>query len=181
MRTCLKAWRLRLSVVCALALLTPTAWAQEALLTSNEKELKVAFLYNFVLFTEWPPEVGNPLNLCILGADSFGKEIDALQGKQVGGRSLAVLRRGAGDSLKSCHLVFIGSQAMGSLSRVLDDLRDRAVLTVADSSGAASLGVALNMQESRNKISFEANLQAVRTARLKLSSKLLRLATEVYQ
>jgi len=54
-------------------------------------------------------------------------------------------------------------------------------LTVADSMGAARAGVALNMVEVRNKITFEANLLAVRAARLKLSSKLLRLATEVYQ
>jgi hypothetical protein len=32
-----------------------------------------------------------------------------------------------------------------------------------------------------NKISFEANLQAARAAGLELSSKLLRLATEVIQ
>ena len=175
------AWRCGLSMLCALVFFASTCRADEALLTGNEKELKVAFLYNFALFTEWPSEVGNPLNLCILGADTFGKEISALQGKLVDGRSIAVLRKGANDSLRSCHLIYVGPQAIGNLSRVLDEIRDLPVLTVADTTGAARQGVALNMQESRNKISFEANLHAVRSARLKLSSKLLRLATEVYQ
>ena len=37
------------------------------------------------------------------------------------------------------------------------------------------------LSESQNKITFEANLQAARAARINLSSKLLRLATEVIQ
>ena len=39
----------------------------------------------------------------------------------------------------------------------------------------------LNMSVTQNKVTFEANLQAARAARLNLSSKLLRLATEVQQ
>jgi hypothetical protein len=37
------------------------------------------------------------------------------------------------------------------------------------------------MAVAQNRIAFEANLGAARAARLKLSSKLLRLATEVLQ
>ena len=39
--------------------------------------------------------------------------------------------------------------------------------------------VALNMNMMQGKVTFEANLQAARDAGLDLSSKLLRLATEV--
>ena len=173
-------WLARVALGCALLACIP-GWADEAQPGGNEKELKVAFLYNFALFTEWPPEVGSTLTFCILGADAFGAEIEALQGKSVAGHSTVVVRKGLGDSLKSCQVVFIGAKAMAILPRVLDELRDRPVLTVADSMGAARAGVALNMVEVRNKITFEANLLAVRAARLKLSSKLLRLATEVYQ
>jgi hypothetical protein len=60
-------------------------------------------------------------------------------------------------------------------------VRTSPVLTVADSPGAARQGVALNMAVERNRITFEANLLAARAAHLDLSSKLLRLATEVFQ
>ena len=146
-----------------------------------EYRLKAAFLYNFALFTEWPAEVGTTLNLCIHGTDPFGKEIDALQDKAVGPRSIAVQRRRANESLKGCQVVFIAASAIGSLPRVLDELRDLPVLTVADSPGAAREGVALNMALAQNKISFQANLLAARAAKLNLSSKLLRLASEVQQ
>lgn len=146
-----------------------------------EYRLKAAFLYNFAVFTEWPSEVGGTLNVCIHGQDPFGKDVDALQGKAAGARTLAIQRRSAGESLKGCQVVFIAASAMGGLPRVLEELRDAPVLTVADTPGAARQGVALNMAVAQNKVTFEANLLAARAAHLTLSSKLLRLATEVQQ
>ena len=180
------ATKLSLSLSLSLPLLLPVFFA---LLTPSqaladelpEYRLKAAFLYNFALFTEWPSEVGNTLTLCIVGRDPFGLDIDELQGKPVGQRSISLQRKGVGDSLKSCQLVFVATSAIGNLARVLDELRERPVLTVADSPGAARQGVALNMAVVQNRVTFEANLQAARAARLNLSSKLLRLATEVRQ
>jgi hypothetical protein len=65
------------------------------------------------------------------------------------------------------------------IARVLSTLRGATVLTIADTPGAVQQGVALNMTVVKNKITFEANLTAARAANLKLSSKLLSLATEV--
>jgi len=155
----------------------PPAHAQDL----SEYRLKVAFIYNFALFTEWPAEVGGTLNLCIYGQDPFGKDIDALEGKVVGLRGITVYRKAASASLGDCHLVYIAASAMPNLPRVLEAVRGNPVLTVADSPGAARQGVTLNMAVAQNKITFEANLQAARASRLNLSSKLLRLATEVFQ
>jgi len=152
-------------------------WADEL----PEYRLKAAFLYNFALFTEWPAEVGSTVTLCIHGNDPFGKEIDGLNGKAVGGRSIAVRRDVHLQALPECQIVFVATSAAGDLPRVLDELRDKPVLTVADSQGAGRRGVVLNMAVAQNKITFEANLQAARAVRLNLSSKLLRLATEVFQ
>jgi hypothetical protein len=77
--------------------------------------------------------------------------------------------------------VFIVSPSGDGIPRVLSTVRGASVLTVADALGAARQGVALNMNVVNNKITFEANLTAVRAANLKLSSKLLSLATEVLQ
>ena len=146
-----------------------------------EYRLKAAFLYNFALFTEWPAEVGTTLNVCVYGKDPFGEEVEPLQGKRVGARTIAVHRKSSIDGLKGCEVVFVAPTSVGSLPRVLESLRGSPVLTVADTPGAASQGVALNMNVAQNKVTFEANLQAARGARLTLSSKLLRLATEVRQ
>jgi YfiR/HmsC-like len=146
-----------------------------------EYRLKAAFLFNFALFTEWPAELGGVINLCIAGTDPFGKEIDALRGKAVGSRAIEVKRNNAADTFKDCQIVFIAPSAIGTLPQVLETARGRPVLTVADSVGAARRGVALNLAVNQNKVSFEVNLQTTRAAGLPLSSRLLRLATEVYQ
>jgi len=146
-----------------------------------EYRLKTAFAYNFVAYTEWPASTGNALNLCIYGTDPFGKEVDGLQGKVVAGRTLAVLRKAPGEPLKDCQVVFITASTLDHLPRTLESLRGRPVLTIADSAGAMRRGVVLNMNMAQGKVSFEANLQAARAAGLDLSSKLLRLATEVQQ
>jgi len=146
-----------------------------------EYRLKAAFVYNFLVYTEWPADGSGSFALCIHGPDPFGKEIDALQGKDVGGRSVVVQRRAIGEALKGCHAVFIAATAIEGLPRVLEALRRQHTLTIADSVGAARQGVALNMAVSQNRVSFEANLQAARQSGLTLSSKLLRLATEVIQ
>jgi hypothetical protein len=173
-------------------LVTPLAWvAMAALLFMPaaharaeelpEYRLKALFLYNFALFTEWPGELGSTLNLCIYGPDPFGAEIDTLSGKVVGSRVIAVQRKAPDESLMNCQIVFIAAPAIGSLGQVLAQVRGIPVLTVADSSGALRLGVALNLSVAVNKVTFEANLLAAREARLSLSSKLLRLATQVIQ
>jgi YfiR/HmsC-like len=166
----------------SLALLLLGSWALPALSTElTEYQLKAAFLYNFAVFTDWPAEVGTPLNLCILGPDPFGDEINDLQGKAVGNRTLAVQRKAANQPISGCHIVFITAQAMRRLPRVLDEIRDRPILTVADSEGAAKRGVVLNMAVTQNRVTFEASQAAARASRLTLSSKLLRLATEVHR
>lgn len=147
----------------------------------SEYGLKAAFIYNFARFTEWPPEVGPVLNLCIVGPDPFGAAIDALQDKPVGERALSIQRDHAPGSLTRCQIVYFAPAAVGELSRTLAQLKGSAVLTVADTPGAAKQGVALNMVVVQGKVAFEANLAATRHARLRLSSKLLQLATQVLQ
>lgn len=146
-----------------------------------EYRLKAAFLFNFASFTEWPAEVPATLNLCLYGGDAFGAEIEPLAGKKVGERSIELHRRSPLESLKGCQIVFVSSTAIGQLPRVLEALRGLPVLTVADAPGAVQQGAALNMRVAQGRITFEANLATVRAARLTLSSKLLRLATEVVQ
>ena len=144
-----------------------------------EYRLKAAFVYNFIAYTEWPAETGSTLNVCIDGTDPFGAEIDGLEGKVAAGRKIAVHRKTTSEALRDCQVVFVSASAIDGLPRVLESLRRRPVLTVADSAGAMRRGVTLNMNMMQGKVTFEANLQAARDAGLDLSSKLLRLATEV--
>jgi hypothetical protein len=175
-------WCCALALACAallpLLLLVPLrAQAQEL----PEYRLKGAFLYNFAQFTEWPADAPSTLTLCVMGNDPFDKELDGLAGRAVGQRLLTLKRRITADQLTGCQIVYFAPNTAPDLPRHLAALKGKAVLTVADSPGALRQGVALNMAVSNGRVSFEANLLAARAAGLNLSSRLLRLATEVVQ
>lgn len=147
----------------------------------SEYQVKAGFLYNFIAFTEWPARVGSSLALCVYGTDPFGDELSVLQGKVVGGRSIALRNASSLEQLRGCQLVFVASSAIDSLPRILDTLQGEPVLTVADTKGALDGGIGINLLVRQGKIAFEVNLATTRRAQLNVSSKLLRLASEVRQ
>jgi hypothetical protein len=168
----------------AALLLGSTLGSQALAQDVSEYQLKSALLYNFALFTEWPPEslpdTGTPLNYCVIGEDHFGAALDALGEKQVNNRRIAVRRITRADSAASCHVLFISRSEQGNVERILDAVRGRPVLTVMDQEGMAQRGVMVNLFLDNRRIGFEVNAEAAKRARLNLSSKMLRLARAVY-
>ena len=61
-------------------------------------------------------------------------------------------------------------------AQILSNLRGRSVLTVSDIEGFAGLGGMVELFTERSKIRMRINLEAVKAANLKISSKLLRVA-----
>jgi hypothetical protein len=169
------------AAVAAAAPAMATAAAASAAAAVAEYRLKATFVYNFVLFTEWPDDMGSTLTLCIYGPDPFGAALDALRGKEVGSRSIRVVRKGIGEPLDACQILFIAAPAIDAVPQLLERLRGSQILTIADSPGAAGLGVALNLAVAADRVTFEVNLPAARSAGLNLSSNLLRLAALVIQ
>src|SRR4051812_42915204 len=55
---------------------------------ASEYAVKAAYLYKFAPFVQWPPASlapGEPLQLCVVGADPFGRLLDvAATGQMVG-------------------------------------------------------------------------------------------------
>ncbi len=147
-----------------------------------EYKVKAAFIYNFIAFTQWPEGVANhTINLCIYGEDPFGKEIDKLQEKSVGARSIKVLRMQDAGQLKQCQVIFFSRSASDSPSDILSGLASAPILTLADNPNVMSQGIAINMNLVNDKIVFEINLGIARKNGLDISSKLLQLATKVHQ
>ena len=148
----------------------------------SEYTLKAAFLYNFAVFTTWPDSHIDTFKLCIYGSDPFGPGLDAmLEKKKINDLTITIHRTNNIDYLDQCQLVFISRSAIASLANVIDVLKNQPILTVADSPNALQLGASLNMDIKENKITFEVNLGVARKVGLNLSSRLLSLASMVYQ
>ncbi|HEX2861806.1 MAG TPA: YfiR family protein [Lacunisphaera sp.] len=147
---------------------------------SREYDLKAAFLYNFITFTEWPADAfhssESPYVVGVVGEDPFGSALDEIvNGERIKGRPLVVRRFRRLDDLHNCHILFISSSEARRLPDTLRRLRGRPVLTVSDMPGFTAAGGGIGFT-STTKIGLNINPGALRDANLVVSSKLLRLA-----
>jgi hypothetical protein len=146
-----------------------------------EYPLKLAFLYNFTKFVEWPPDsyrdAGAPLAICIVGRDPFSPEIEGdLRTKIVEGHPVEVLNLKSTGTLSVCHIVFIPATEKDQVNKIVRYLKGSSTLTVGETEGFAELGGIINLTVEGNKVRFEVNQLAAQRAGLKISSKLLSLA-----
>ncbi|HDH06417.1 MAG TPA: YfiR family protein [Nitrospirae bacterium] len=147
---------------------------------SREYLIKAGFLYNFAKFVEWPedafPDTSVPLTLCILGEDPFGDSLKSIEGKTFMGRELAIRRYSRVRDTDKCHILFISPSEKKHLPEILDRIKDKQVLSVADMEGFAEQGGIINFVRIEDRIRLEINIDAARRAGLKISSKLLNLS-----
>ena len=150
---------------------------------SREFQIKAAFLYNFTKFIEWPaetfPDGEVPITICTLGESPVGVALQYVKDKSVKGRALITKRLQSVRELHPCHLLFVSSTEKERLSEILEVLKDSSVLTVGEIEGFTQSGGIINFAIRKNRIRFEINADAAMQAGLKISSKLLKLATVV--
>jgi len=167
------------AVLAALAVSTLAPAAEPA---PTEYEIKAAFIYNFAKYVEWPedtgPDSGGVFIIGVLGDDPFGVLLDQIaRSKTIGDKPIVIRRFEHFEDYTPCHILFVAASEQDRLPAVLEMLADSPVLLIGDTEGFAHRGVAVNFVIERSKVRFEINPEAAARAGLKISSKLLRLAT----
>lgn len=152
--------------------------AEEAYSTPLEKELKVAFLYNFALYTQWPMPLSDGLTFCVLGRDDLGATLDALTGRQINKKPVILRRLDARADLTGCHMVYITAASDTKSSSVSNDLRQKPILSIKDA--ASDDDATISLDRDGNRLVFDINNTNAHNVGLTLSSKLLRLARSVH-
>lgn len=168
---------------------------------SQEYKVKAAFLYNFIKFVDWPngkaADANQPITIGIIGKDPFGKAFEPVKDKPVKGKKVTIKRLKsitelkklgeAGkdeidkqiEAAKKCHLLFICASEKESLEDIIKAVRDRPVLTVADTAEFLKSGGIINFVMEEQKVRFEVNSVVAKRAKLQIRSQLLRLAKKV--
>ncbi|HYC42484.1 MAG TPA: YfiR family protein [Noviherbaspirillum sp.] len=147
-----------------------------------EYELKAAFVYNFALFTDWPTDTayeGGTLNICINPGSVLRQSLAGLGEKTVKGRRVSVRHLAALDSLRACHVLFVDNSDRERWVQIKKGLGGATVLTISDDEEIGHDGSIIALAVDNNRIVFDVDTRAARSARLMLSSKLLRLARTV--
>ncbi len=173
----------RLALVTCLGTAAPQLLSAAEII-APEYQIKAAFLYNFAKFVEWPAgsfaDSTAPFVVGVLGNDPFGPALEkAFQGKTVNGRPLEVRRLERDGSIRGCHILFVEALEKQGLGLLLVAPRNPGTLVVGETEGFLQRGGAVNFLTQDHKVRFEINLAAAEEAQLRLSSKLLSLASSV--
>lgn len=172
---------------CALLLSASCALSTAADTPNNsiaEHDVKAAILYRVAKFIEWPDDSfandAAPFVVCVAGDTKALAAFDALNGRTIDNRNIAV-RRVTGDmlDLRVCHAAFFASDSNADVDYALDKLRGLPVLTVGEAVEFARRGGMLALVTRDRRVTFAINLNASRRARLNVSSQFLQLATVV--
>jgi hypothetical protein len=147
----------------------------------DEYQVKAAFIYNFAKFVQWPTEAfqtsNEPLVICVLGQDPFGRSLeDTITGRVINGRSLIVRHIATPNQVTGCHVLFISSPKDSHSLQTLSKLTTPGILTIGESGVSGTDGVVINFSQEGGKVRFDINLEAAERAKIRISSRLLSLA-----
>ncbi|GAG48263.1 unnamed protein product, partial [marine sediment metagenome] len=164
--------------------------------------MKAAYLRYIAEFTTWPQAAfatdDAPIVIGAMGDDRSG--VVEVMRKRIAGKGLTAQKRPiivrtisvgdpqgdtAAQSLESqiadCHLLFLGASERTSWPRIRAAIEGQAVVTVSEI-GGFSKGrgmIEFVVSQSDGRVAMHIDLDAVRKARLRLSSQLLGLKTGV--
>jgi hypothetical protein len=147
----------------------------------NEYALKSVFLYNFCRFIDWPDFAFNsptePLVIGVLGDDPFGSMLDeAVQGEHFHGRRIQIEHYRSPREIGHCHLLFVTGPETARMNEILAAVAGKSIVTVGENEGFMQRGGMIALAADRNRVRLLINPDALRMAKLDVSSKLLRVA-----
>jgi len=150
----------------------------------SEYQVKATYLYNFGRFVQLPSNAttakGDSFSICVLGQDPFGPSLDStLAGETLDGKPLAAKRISTPRDAGECRILFISSTEESHLKEILAALDESSILTVSDMPAFSRRGGMIQFVLEGGKVRFEINLAKAETAKLSLSSELLKVATTV--
>jgi len=157
-----------------------------------EYKIKAGYLYNFLLFVNWPPPAAEeppsnaPIVIGILGTDRFGDAFAEVEGKLVRAikRPLQVRRlgrHGEGTDFSGCHLLFIDASERVALRGILARAHRAGIITVSDLPGFVDKGGIIGMVVQKDLLRWEINRESLRQAGVSVSSQLLRNAVRLVE
>jgi hypothetical protein len=155
---------------------------------AGEYDLKAAFVYQFVHFTEWPADAfeddgdePSPIVVAVVGDDPFRGSLErAVRGKTVQGRPLVYVHFANANAVGQCHVMFVSASERQRIGQVAAAARQFRALTVGDVEEFTRDGGMIRFVTQNKKVRFEIRRKSVEAAGLRLRAQLLRVA-EIYR
>jgi hypothetical protein len=149
---------------------------------SEEFTMKAVALEKISLFISWPANTlksnsTQEFVIGIYGQNPF-KEIleDVYKDKKIKDRKVKIITITNIQEITECQLLFIPKIKTSDLSKVLNYVKGKPILTISDSEGFAEVGCFINFYEYENKLRFEINQKSMEDAGFTIDYRLLRVS-----
>jgi hypothetical protein len=149
------------------------------------RDLKVAYLYNFTRFIDWPADtLGEHFIIAVATDPTFEEALRSLerQRKRAQGRPIKVISLEQPGPHDHYQILVLGKAVSGQLDSILDGLGRRPVLTIGDVPGLGKRGVGINFVLREDilgegqRLRFQVNPGALKKSGLKVSAELYDVA-----
>lgn len=158
----------------------------------GDYRVRVALLYNFLKFVNWPDDVSpvksGKANVCIIGDKGFSTYfVHFISLSNVHRQSPAINIREADNNLESCHIIFVGNNEENDLGTLLAQTKHSHILSISEKKGFADNGGVIEIVRvdksvglfSKDKINLRINLKNATDNGLLIDARLLQIAVEV--
>src|SRR6266496_2849927 len=145
----------------------------------DELAVRAAFVFNLTKYVDWP-HGRSQLTIGFVGDGPMGEILkQTLDGKTSDARLIDVLLAPSDSALERCDLVYVAYSSSRKNREVIERLRNREVLTVGETDAFARDRGMIGLVKKGNQIQIQINLEAARVAGIKVSSRLMSIATQV--
>jgi hypothetical protein len=142
----------------------------------TEYDLKAAYMLNFASYVEWPG-LSKPVSICVYGNNPFNASTIATLLEAKTERIHADFKYPHQlEQLMDCNILYLAQSEQENFGKAIALLRNAPVLIVTDVQDGLPQGAMINLITESNRLRFEIDINTVLASKLKISSKLMKLA-----
>lgn len=149
-------------------------------IAADESAVEAAFLYNFALLTEWPALPTSEFRICVMDSDAVLAALESVKKKQIKDHPVSVKSISSATQAQSCEVLFVGKPGHTSIGNLSRQIGNAPILVVSEENGYDPKNVIIALVAQQGRIAFKINRTSAMANSLTVSSKLLKLAQQVY-
>lgn len=154
--------------------------AQSEMEQSKQNKILATFLINFIKFTEFPKEV-KTYNICVQGSSELADSLNTAAKFLLNDVDIKAYSINNIDAVQKCQVFYISKKSSNTTSDIDSYLKNSKAITVSDKHGfIKNNNGMIEVSVDNGKFFFKLNLAKIEKLKIKVSSKLVEIAEEVY-
>lgn len=147
--------------------------------SKKEADVKAAYIFNFTKFISGYNFSSSQFNICLYGSVPNSSSYRELSGNNVSGKSIQVKSINSVGEASSCQLIYAPNVGGGTLTQLASVATSNRIVLVGDGRNFINQGGMVGLVKDGSNVKFELNQTRFRDAKLRVSSKLYKLAVRV--